>query len=128
MKQSKRLQSSLVRNDAKARRVQPKIITNFTSRPFESSLADFCTFALLKTLKINFGYPQKSRWSNSQKSRSQGENFHLASILDSIVLKKVQLYSIDLKYCNVWGQIFFFCNVGVQKYFLPILWARTRRS
>ena len=28
------------------------------SRPCENSLADFCNFALLKALKINFPYPK----------------------------------------------------------------------
>ena len=72
MKQSKRLQSSLVRKDAKARRGQPKIITNFTSRPFESSLADFCTS---KNSKNQLGLPPKKQMVKFSKVQKSGRKF-----------------------------------------------------
>ena len=40
------------------------------SRPCEKFLADFCTSALLKALKIDILYSKNSRWSSFQKCRT----------------------------------------------------------
>ena len=53
-------------------------------RPCEKYLADFCTSALLKDLKINLLYSKKSICSNFQRSKSPLENFHIVSTLDHL--------------------------------------------
>ena len=71
---------SLAWKETMLRRVQPKMITNFTSRPFESSLADFCTS---KNSKNQLWLPPKKqmvKFSKVQKSKgnfSPGLNFRL---------------------------------------------------
>ena len=49
------------------------------SRPYEKFLADFCTSALLKALKINLLYSKMFKFSEVLKCKSLLGNFHMVS-------------------------------------------------